>query len=60
MEEDGKGRWRDHVRVERLWCSVQYEYVHLQAWNDPKEARREVGRGTEFYNRERLHQALGY
>ena len=58
---DGKGRWRDNVRVERLWRSVKYESVHLHAWNDPKEARQGIiGRWVEFYNRERPHQALGY
>jgi len=27
---DGKGRWADHVFVERLWRSVKYEEVYLK------------------------------
>ena len=42
---DGKGRWRDNLRVERLWRSVKYESVHLHAWNDPKEARQGISVG---------------
>ena len=29
---DGKGRWVDHVFVERLWRSVRYENVYLRAY----------------------------
>ncbi len=29
---DGKGRWRDNVFVERLWRSVKYEEVYLNAY----------------------------
>lgn len=28
---DGKGCWRDHVCVERLWKSIKYEAVYLPA-----------------------------
>ena len=28
---DGRGAWRDNVVVERLWRSVKYEEVNLQA-----------------------------
>jgi putative transposase len=28
---DGRGAWRDNVFVERLWRSVKYERVYLQA-----------------------------
>ena len=30
---DGKGSWRDNVFVERLWRSVKYEEVYLQAYD---------------------------
>jgi putative transposase len=36
---DGKGAWRDNVFVERLWCNVKYEEVHLRAYNIVSEAR---------------------
>ena len=29
---DGKGAWRDNVFVERLWRSVKYEEVYLNAY----------------------------
>src|ERR1039458_7092107 len=30
---DGKGAWRDNVFVERIWKSVKYEEVYLQAYD---------------------------
>ena len=30
---DGRGAWRDNVFVERLWRSVKYEEVYLQAYD---------------------------
>ncbi len=30
---DGKGCWRDNVFVERLWRSVKYEEVYLNAYD---------------------------
>ena len=29
---DGKGRWMDNVMIERLWRSLKYECVYLQAF----------------------------
>jgi len=31
LSMDGRGAWRDHVLVERLWKSVKYERVYLFA-----------------------------
>ena len=28
---DGRGCWRDHVFVERLWRSIKHEEVYLHA-----------------------------
>ena len=36
---DGKGRWIDNVFIERLWRSVKYEDVYLQAYETGSEAR---------------------
>ncbi len=36
---DGKGAWRDNVFVERLWRSVKYEEVYLQAYDSVSAAR---------------------
>ena len=36
---DGKGRWVDHVFVERPWRSVKYEEVYLHACEGVAAAR---------------------
>jgi putative transposase len=56
---DGKGAWRDNVLVERLWRSVKYEEVYLNAYESMKEAKDGIGQWIEFYNCERKHQTLG-
>jgi len=55
---DGKGRWIGNVFVERLWRSVKYEEVYLNAYDDIATARRSLGRYFTLYNTERKHQAL--
>lgn len=57
---DGKGRALDNVFVERLWRSVKYEEVYLKDYQSVSEAIEGLDRYFEFYNRERLHQALDY
>ncbi len=57
---DGRGRALDNIFVERLWRSVKYEEVYLKDYGTVMEARGGLGTYFEFYNRERLHQALGY
>lgn len=56
---DGKGCWRDNVFVERLWRSVKYEEVYLNAYASVPEARAGIGRYFEFYNGVRPHSSLG-
>ncbi|KHA65320.1 integrase [Sphingomonas sp. Ant20] len=56
---DGKGCWRDNVFVERLWRSVKYEDVYLNAYTSVPEARAGIGRYFAFYNSIRPHSALG-
>ncbi len=55
---DGKGAWRDNVFVERLWRSVKYEEVYLNAYESILEARFRLGIWIDFYNQERRHQTL--
>jgi putative transposase len=57
---DGRGRALDNIFVERLWRSVKWEEVYLQDYTTPREARIGLTRYLEFYNHERLHQALDY
>jgi putative transposase len=56
---DGKGCWRDNVFVERLWRSVKYEEVYLNAYASVPAARAGIGRYLTFYNTVRPHSALG-
>jgi putative transposase len=55
---DGKGAWRDNVFVERLWRSVKYEEVYLNAYESMHHAKRGLANWIEFYNRQRKHQTL--
>ena len=57
---DGKGRCSDNVFVERLWRSLKYEEVYLNAYEDERGAWTGIGRWLRFYNLQRPHQALGY
>ena len=57
---DGRGRWLDNVFVERLWRSLKYEEIYLNAYESVQEARTSIGQWFNFYNYERQHQALGY
>ena len=57
---DGRGRALDNVFVERLWRSVKYEEVYLHDYQSIAGAEQGIGRYFEFYNRQRLHQSLGY
>lgn len=35
---DGRGRWLDNVFIERLWRSLKYECVYLNAFETGSEA----------------------
>lgn len=56
---DGRGRWMDNVFIERLWRSLKYECVYLNAFETGSEARAGIGRWVEYYNADRPHSALG-
>ena len=55
---DGRGRFSDNIFVERLWRSLKYEEIYLRAYASVAEARQAIAAYFEFYNNERLHQAL--
>ncbi len=57
---DGRGRVFDNIFIERLWRSVKYEEVYLKEYRSVGEAVAGLGGYFDFYNRERLHQSLGY
>lgn len=55
---DGKGAWRDHVFVERLWRFIKYEEIYLGACDSVGEARASIGRYLILYNSRRPHSSL--
>jgi len=57
---DGKGRCMDNIFIERLWRSLKYEEVYLNAYATVAAAKAGIGAWLDFYNRERQHQSLGY
>jgi putative transposase len=56
---DGRGRWMDNVFIERLWRSLKYECVFLNAFETGSEARAGIGRWIGYYNAERPHSTFG-
>ena len=54
---DGRGRWMDNVFIERLWRSLKYECVYLNAFETGSEARQGIGHWIDLYNSERPHSA---
>jgi putative transposase len=56
---DGRGRWMDNVFIERLWRSLKYECVYLNAFETGSEARTGIGRWGGYYNADRPHSAFG-
>ena len=57
---DGNGRVFDNIFTERLWRIVKYEEVYINAYSSVIEAKHRLGKYLEYYNYERMHQALNY
>ena len=57
---DHQGRCFDNIMVERLWRTVKYEEVYLKSYQNVQEATFNLSNYLEFYNNERIHQALNY
>jgi putative transposase len=57
---DGRGRALDNIFTERLWRTIKYEEVYLHEYASPRDARRSLTAYLDFYNYQRLHQALDY
>jgi putative transposase len=55
---DGKGRWMDNVMIERLWRSLKYECIYLNAFETGSEVRQGIGRWMNRYNSQRPHSSL--
>jgi putative transposase len=56
---DGKGRWIDNRMIERLWRSLKYECIYLNAFETGSQARTGIGKWMAYYNAERPHSTHG-
>ncbi|WP_341755259.1 integrase core domain-containing protein [Candidatus Tisiphia endosymbiont of Ptychoptera albimana] len=57
---DGKGRALDNVFIERFWCSLKQEKICRIILTIVKKVKVAIKEYIDFYNQERMHQALGY
>jgi putative transposase len=57
---DGRGRALDNIFIERLWRTVKYEEVYIRDYENVTQALKSLNTYFQFYNMERLHQALDY
>jgi putative transposase len=55
---DGRGRWIDNVFIERLWRSLKYECVYLEAFESPRDARTKIDYWIKYYKHQRPHSSL--
>ncbi|VAW03516.1 Mobile element protein [hydrothermal vent metagenome] len=56
---DGKGRWIDNRMIERLWRSLKYECIYLNAFETGSPARTGIGKWLAYYNSGRPHATHG-
>ena len=56
---DGKGRWIDNRMIERLWRSLKYECIYLNAFETGSETRAGIKKWMAYYNAERPHSMHG-
>ena len=56
---DGRGRWMDNVFIERLWRSLKYECVFLNAFETGGEAKIGIECWLGYYNADRPHSVFG-
>jgi len=56
---DGKGNWTDNVFIERLWRSMKYECIYLNAFDSIRDAQDAIGNWMTYYNEERPHSTFG-
>ena len=55
---DGRGRWMDNVFIERLWRSLKYECIYLNAFETGSEVRQAIDKWMTFYNDKRPHSTF--
>lgn len=57
---DGRGRFHDNIFIERLWRSVKYECIYLNAFTGGHDLIRGLRSWFQWYNGRRPHQGLAY
>ena len=57
---DGRGRVFDNIFIERLWRTVKYENIYTHGYETITDVRQGLKEYFNFYNTDRLHQALNY
>jgi putative transposase len=57
---DGRGRATDNIFIERLWRSLKYEDIYLNAYETGTELFSGLRRYFQYYNQERRHSSLAY
>ncbi len=55
---DGRGRAFDNIFIERLWRSVKYEYIYLNAPENGWELQHGLEHYFDFFNNERMHRGI--
>lgn len=55
---DGRRRCYDNIFVERLWRSVKYQCVYLNAFENGRQLHDAPAGYFDWHNRERPHTAL--
>lgn len=55
---DGRGRVFDNIFIERLWRSVKYENIYLNAYETVPELNDGLEHYFQLYNHRRPHQSL--
>ena len=56
---DGRGRGIDNRMIERLWRSLKYECVYLNAFEAGSEARKGIGEWITYHTERRPHSSHG-
>jgi putative transposase len=55
---DGKGRALDNLPIERFWRTLKWDEVYLKDYENLSDARNQIGKYIEVYNRCRPHATL--
>lgn len=56
---DGRGRATDNIFIERLWQTVERDYVYICPASDGTELYQGLNKFFEYYNNVKTHQGIG-